>query len=105
MALNQVLNQVAADRLHPGDVAANRRHLTVVGDRPEWLGSPPCRGRVRAIPAVEENISRSHVWILEVWVKLADLGQSGQSFVHDRPVGETRDREIVSGEVVDDFVQ
>ena len=82
------------DRLHPGDVALDRRDLAVVAERPERLRAAPGGGGVRAVAAVEEDEARGEVLVAQVGVEPPDLRQLREPLVDDGAVREARDREV-----------
>ena len=73
MSLDEIFNQVATNRFHPGYVPSDRRDFTVVCDRPERLSTSPSRRGVGAISTVKKDVPRRKVRILKVGVKFADF--------------------------------
>lgn len=104
-ALDEVADKVLTDGLHPGDVAVDGRDFAVMGDGPERLGASPGGSGIGAVPAVEENVSALEVGALEVGVEIGDLGEVAEALVNDGAVGERADREFVSREGGDGFVE
>ena len=74
-------------------VAAHGVDLAVVGDRPERLGEPPDRRRVRGVALVEDRV-RDIERRAEIRVQLGQPRAGDQSLVHDGEARRGRDRQL-----------
>ena len=72
-------------------VAADRVDLAVVGDRPERLGQPPDRCRVRGIPLVEDGVGDVELGS-EIRIQVRQACPGDEALVDDRPARGRWDR-------------